>query len=593
MSRSRRGGRGAAQAEPPAVRASGPTASAAPLLIGVVALVAVRMAGAFVPGRWLWGMDLGRDVDTIAFVTGTLVTLAACVPFVFGAVARVWPASRAATWLLAAGSALALALFMHAHPDLTLWTGDTALRHGEFTTVERPETIAKQALRGDLFLHHTLPRALAAATGSTAEDVGRAQGALLAFLTALAGWRLAATLGASGLAALAVAAVAACTAALALDNGYAKATVELGCLTTFMAAPLVRLARDGSGLGLLGTLVAVSLLLHRSALALVPAWIVGAVFALRSGRARERGTWIGVALPLAALAFVLPHVLGVFASFDMPEHVTARGTAAPFARALAPGHLLDVANVLVLLSPTALLLPLLLALGPRPSRRARLAMAAYALPPALLVLLLPPQQGLPRDWDVFAFAGATLAAVAAWRLAPLLAARTPGLGLPLALVAAIPALQWAALPWDPDRAMARAESILVGPPARDREEAAQGLGRLGMARYIRGDVQNGRRLFQLSLDRSPHPRMLVEWGLIAYLSGRPQEAILYFRRSTMIDPDLASAWQGVGESAAALGDTVSLHEAIGQLERLEPAGTALAGAREQLTALRAVGVRRP
>jgi tetratricopeptide (TPR) repeat protein len=150
----------------------------------------------------------------------------------------------------------------------------------------------------------------------------------------------------------------------------------------------------------------------------------------------------------------------------------------------------------------------------------------------------------------------------------------------------VPALQWAALPTDANRAMARAEAILVGPPVRDREEAAQGLATLGMARYVRGDVPGGRRLFQLSLDRSPHPRMLVQWGIIANLAGRPAEALAYFQRSTTLNPELASAWQGVAESAAALRDTSSLREAITQLERLEPANPVLAAARQQLAEAR-------
>ena len=137
--------------------------------------------------------------------------------------------------------------------------------------------------------------------------------------------------------------------------------------------------------------------------------------------------------------------------------------------------------------------------------------------------------------------------------------------------------------------MARAEAILAGPPVRDREESAQGLGRLGMTRYVRGDFAGGRKLFQRSLEISPHPRMLVEWGIIANVAGHPAEALDYFRRSTTIAPGLASAWQGVAESAGALGDTTSLREAIARLERLEPSNPVLAGARERLAALRGAG----
>src|SRR6266508_2095503 len=43
-----------AAADPPGVERA--------LLVGVVALVALRVLAAWLPGRWLWGLDLGRDI---------------------------------------------------------------------------------------------------------------------------------------------------------------------------------------------------------------------------------------------------------------------------------------------------------------------------------------------------------------------------------------------------------------------------------------------------------------------------------------------------------------------------------------------------
>jgi hypothetical protein len=558
------------------------------LVSGALAMLALRAVAAVLPGRWLWGLDLARDLPAVVSWSSLLIVLAACWPAAARGLARAWPTSGGAHGAIVFASSLALALFVWGHPDETLFTGDTALRHGEFTTVEHPEAFAPQALRGDLVLHHALPRALARVTPMSAEDVGRAQGALLAFLTALAGWRLAGTLGARGLAAAAVAALAASSAALALDNGYSKATVEVACLTTLLAPGLARLAADGSGLAGVGAAVAAALLLHRSALALLPVWLVGAGMALRAGRGREPLTWLGLALPLAALGLTLPSVTRVFVAFDRFHHLTAEGTAPPFSAAFRGMHLLDVANVLGILSPSIALLPWLYALPPRPQPRALLLCIALVLPAVLLVLLVPPQQGLPRDWDVFAFAGSALAVAAAWRLGGIATSaprEAQGALLAPALVALLPALQWAALPADPVRFMARAESILEGPPRRADEERAQGLATLGLARYTRGDPPGGRRLLLRSMEISPHPRRLVEWGTVANLYGRPQEAIVYFLRSTEIAPDLTTAWQGVAESAAALADTVHLRAATVQLERLDPDGAALRTARTRLEAL--------
>src|SRR5260221_5616436 len=107
-------------------------------------------------------------------------------------------------------------------------------------------------------------------------------------LTALAGWRLARACGAEGGAWLAAMAVVACTGALALENGYGKASVEVACLTSIAAVGVARVARTGAGLGTVGAAVGLALLLHRSALGLVPAWAVCAALALRAEARRGR-----------------------------------------------------------------------------------------------------------------------------------------------------------------------------------------------------------------------------------------------------------------------------------------------------------------
>jgi tetratricopeptide (TPR) repeat protein len=587
-------------------------AAARALLAGVVALTALRLAAALLPGRALWGLDLWRDLaPTDALVAGA-VTLAACVPAVGARLARWLPDSRGAVAALALAGAASLAVFAWVHPDRARFTGDATLRTGEFARIERPETVAPQAARGDLLLHHALPRALGALTPWSPDDVARAQGAAMAALAALAGWRLALATGAGGAGALAVAAVAACTGALALDNGYAKATVEVCALTTVLAVGLVRLAAEGapgggtrpeggsgSGLGTVGVALALALLLHRSALALVPAWLAGIVVAARAGRfgpwraaaaappgsAAAAGPWsrfgtlLGALAPPAALVVAGPFHWQVASSYDRAQHLGGGLFAA-----LSPARIADAANVLLLLVPLAVLAPLVLALAPRPRPRALALAAALVLPPVALLMLVPPRQGLVRDWDVFAFAGSALAAVLAWRLGAVFAAepRARAAAPALALAAILPALQWAALQADAERAWARAESILTSRPLREREERAQGLATLGMMRYGRGERDEGRRLFQLSLEVSPHPRMLVQWGILAGHSGRAAEAMGYYRRALEIKPDLASAWQGVAETGIALGDAASVRAAVARLDSLEPANPALPQAREWL-----------
>jgi len=561
-------------------------AAARALVAGVAALLALRLAAALLPGRALWGLDLARDLPAGQAALALAATIAACVPAVGRRLARLVPESRGPLAALTLASAGALAAFVLAHPDRARFTGDASLRHGEFARLERPETLAPQAARGDLLLHHALPRVVAARTRWSPDDVGRAQGAVLAGLTALAGWRLAVAAGASGLPGLAVLAAAACTGALALQNGYAKATVEVCALTTLLAVGVVRLAADGRGLGSVGVALALALLLHRSALALVPVWLAGVVVAARAGRFlgphATRGTLVGALAPVAALAAAGPELVRAIAGYDRARHLPA-GAGALLAR-FAPERLAEAANVLALLVPLLPLAPLLVALRPRPARRALVLAATLVLPPLSLLVLVPPRQGLHRDWDVFAFAGSALAAVLAWRLGTLFAAepRTRAVAGAVLLAAALPALQWAWLQSDAERAWARTADILGRAPFLEREERAQGFATLGLMRYARGEHAEARGHFERSLAISPHPRMLVQWGILAGLAGEPAEAMGYYRRALAIRPDLASAWQGVAEVGITLSDAAGVREAVERLESLEPGNPALPRAREWL-----------
>ena len=152
--------------------------------------------------------------------------------------------------------------------------------------------------------------------------------------------------------------------------------------------------------------------------------------------------------------------------------------AVPQALAFAfTGHqLADAGNALGVLLPLVPVLPVLCLLPPRLTRREALGWSALVVPLLALLLLVSPQHGLPRDWDVFALTGSALAALAAWRVAQVFAAepRARVLALPLACVALVPALQWAALQADAERAWARAESVLLGPPLRDALAVAPG-----------------------------------------------------------------------------------------------------------------------
>jgi tetratricopeptide (TPR) repeat protein len=558
-------------------------AAARALTTAALGLLGLRVVVMFVPGRWLWGFDLGRDLPPASFWLPIALTAVAFVPGVAEAFERAVPHGARALAALAMVLGLALALFLWAHPDLALYNGDTSLRHGAFIATDHPEQFAEQALRGDLVLHHALPRWFAAHTPWSAEVASRLQGVLLAFLTVLATWQLAVAAGVSGAAALAVMAVAVATGALALDNGYSKATVELALLTTLLAVGVARAARDGGGLLLSGLAVAAALQLHRSAIALLPAWLACTGLALRAGRAREWTVWVGIAAPLASLAAVGPSLVHILVTFDATKHLHGAGLQA-LAFAFRPAQLLDAANALGVLLPLAPIVPVLLVLPPRRPGREAFVWGALVLPLLALLFLVQPQHGLPRDWDVFACTGSALAAFAAWRVAQLFAAepRARALALPLACVALVPALQWAALQNDPARAWARAESVLLGPPLRDANERAYGFATIGMLCLGRGQVETARRMFQRSAEAEPDPSTFVRWGVCESRIGHHAEALARYRQAAELDPRLVTAWRGIAAAGSQLGDRVRVQEAVRHLEELEPGNETLRAAKAWL-----------
>jgi tetratricopeptide (TPR) repeat protein len=276
----------------------------------------------------------------------------------------------------------------------------------------------------------------------------------------------------------------------------------------------------------------------------------------------------------------------VITGFDVAHH-TAGGAGSTLAAALAPAHLADVANTLALIAPLAPLVPRMLALPPRAPRREALAWGTFALPPLALLVLVVPQHGLARDWDVYAFTGSALAAVCAWRLARLIDSRDAGMravALPVALAALVPALQWVALQSDATRAWSRAEAVLVGPPARAASERADGLGTIGLMRMARGDLAGAQRALAASVEAAPNPRAIVDLGKCSTLLGDPAGAMALYRRAATASPMLVSAWRGIAASAAALGDRAAMLEAITRIEALEPGSPTVAEGRAWLEA---------
>ncbi|MEY4373893.1 MAG: Tetratricopeptide repeat, partial [Candidatus Eisenbacteria bacterium] len=448
--------------------------------------------------------------------------------------------------------------------------------------------------------HHDVPAALGGGTDVGAETVNRAQGVLAALLSVLAAVALARALGATGAAAATVVAVSVATGALALFNGYAKATVELAVLTLLVATGLVRGVRGAAiGFAWTGLAVAAALLLHRSALALVPAWLVAAGLAATAWPSSTRARValvVGLLAPAASLAAVLPRLVHIVSDFDTSRHLHG-GLGAALAFAATPTQWADVVNALGVLFPLVPLVPVIAVLAPRPTGRESLAWAALLLPLGALLLLTHPQHGLPRDWDVYVPVGVALAAFTATRLAALFAQEPRALRLAPAIVALalVPALQWVALQADASRTWARTRAVLLGPPLRSADERAQAFDTIGMLAMGRGRAEEARELFEYAAQAAPNPSTFVRIGMTETMLGRPADAMTHYRRAATLDPRLPTAWRGIAAAASATDDRDAMAEAVARLEQLVPDDPVLPDARAWLAAAdarRADGTRR-
>lgn len=572
------------------------------LFAALALTAALRVLAPLLPGRAWWGVDLARDIPAPAFWlpwAAFALTLAATP--LSGAIAARLPAPRA--WH-AAVFALALAALAWSFPERAFVTGDTSLRHGAFTAAEHPETIVPQALPADLLLHHALPRAIAARTPLSAEDAGRAWGALLACAWAFAAASLSRAVAKRPAAAWAAAAAAAFTAQLALHNGYGKAIVEMNLCVLVTAGALFGVARGNRrALGVLGVAVALALLLHRSAFALLPAWVAALALAatLPADRRPAPLAWAFALAPLGALAATGARVWKTLTTFDVARHAMAASDASGAASAgrdvhfgawlsaaFAPGALLDALQTLLLTAPLALLALAFVARRDALRRRETWAALALAAPQLALLVFVRPQQGLFRDWDVFVSAGVAVSALVAWLVAEAIE-EAPGaawLALPVMLAAAAPAVQWAAHQSDAARALERAASVLAGPPERGADVRAAGFDHLGMMFLARGDYARADDALGRSVDAAPNPRVVVQWGMCAALRNEPALARDRYLRAVELNPALTVGWKGVAASASALGDANAMSRAVEALERLAPNDPTTRDARAWLEANR-------
>lgn len=555
-----------AAADPAARRA------ALALWVALVLLVLARAALAFVPSMYGWGLNLQRFLAPGAGWVLWILLAATCVPALGAFAGRAFePPDRAfgARGLVGSTAALAAAVaIVGALPDRAWFLGDFILRQGAISTGHFDELFI-QSLPLDTLLHKVLPLTLLGRAEEAVSAYGHGLGLIEAALFGLAAMAVARSLSGGRGSPLLACTVLLCGGYLAMFTGFSRSASEQALLTLVLGWGGLRLVRRGEGAVGFGVTLALALVLHRSMLVLLPAAGYAGWRWLRSARRRPWWEWAALLLPVAAVLAVLPRLARVVTSFDVPHHLRPGGAGSMLAAAIAPLHLLDLFGAVCVLSPVAV--PVLLAvlvlgrMGPRSPEGRYLTILAGAF--VLLMLFVHPQQGLFRDWDVFAPAGVGLSLWSAWALREVLP-RGPArqrLALAVMMAAFVPSLELLLLHHDVDRSLARVAAFMTEPPPRDPAERSKTWDYLGVRNYRLARWDAAASAFARAAETQPTPRMLVQWALAEAERGNLEGAADVFRRAIARDPESPFLRLGLANVAARLGH---LAEARGALEEV-------------------------
>jgi tetratricopeptide repeat protein len=548
-------------------------------LASTVALfVVARTVLEWSPGARCWGLDYARYLSPAWRwapwgVALALVTVASVPPARVALTRRLRPLANRPL-AIAALVAFTCGAVCLAFPELTRFTGDFALRRSAVDGIADFDRLFPQASALDRFLHWVLPRATASATGLPLGMVARAQGAVSAAVFGALAAAFGRRSGAHPLPRLVATATVIGSAALGLFTGYDKSLAELSVVTlAFAVAGLGELARGRPG-WTSGLMVALAVALHRSGLALVPAWILLWIWgsgartsaaARRPARARGARPWLRVA-PAALIAAQLPHAWSVSRAVD-GRHLAPTGLSHMLAAGVDPARLWALANLVPFLVP---LLPIVLALTGFDRERPVTWLGGLAASLVVPMLVIHPVQGEFRDWDDFA----AVSVAVALPLALLLArgcAKTPAT-VTTALIAAalVPRLQWLVLESRPERALARIEAWAKGPPAPRRTVAASTLEFVAISHYREKRVEDGRRAMAAAIAQVPLERLYLGWANAEAHAGNWARAAELYEDTARRFPLDPAPWLMLAQAAFQHGDRPAATRAVAALRRLAP-----------------------
>ncbi len=544
-------------------------------------LALARAAFAFVPNMWGWSLDAQRFLPPLAGWTLWLLAALALAPALarplVPALARAGDAIADSPLASALAYGAAGALLTWALPDRLHFVGDFQLRLSALETEVVP--IAKWshvALPLEVLLHDHLVRGFHAALGLGWVDATRLLGAIEAGLLGALATGFARVLRLRGAGAFAACAIVLCGGYLTLFTGYNKAFMETSLLTIAVAIAAIALARDGRGAFALGLAAAAAFASHRSGLALlaplVAAWALAARTAEGRAALRRPIGVVAMVLPLAALAAMARDMISAMRQYDQPHFAPGGVASGIIAAALAPLHLSDLLNLVVALSPLAIVTPALFVAVRAWRHREAQVLLALVVPYAGMMLFVHTHQGLFRDLDCFAAAGVALSLLAAWLVARAIEAapRRAWIAVAVTLGVLAPALQWLLLPTDLERGLARARAFVTESPARGAGERAETWDFIGLRYFKLQRWAEGAVAFEKAAETAPSPRILTEWAICAAGQHDFATSQALYRRVVAASPQDEFAWRGLAGSSYQLRRLDEAERAASMLLTLVP-----------------------
>jgi hypothetical protein len=489
------------------------------------------------------------------------------------------------------GVAIAGALIVWMMPDRLWFVGDFLMRQG---SVEAPafSGIYTGALPLDVFLHRTLLRPFAFGSSEAANTALRLLGVVEAAFFALIALRFAQSLGVTGSLAVLSIGLVFFGGYLTMFTGLGKPASELCLVTAAFATVSIRALLRNRGFVWAGIILAASLWLHRSAVILIPAWLTLTWFWLRRDEGRQwkrLDTWAGLTIPILSAAVILPLVMSIATAYDLSRHVLTRDVqqrGGIVAAAFAPSHVRDLINLIVVLSPTAPLIPILLVgSGRQALRRAQtlvlLVLACSFIP---LLLFVHPQHGIFRDWDVFAPAGVAFSMLVAYLLVEILS-RFSGwswIAVPAVLLAIVSTLQWLAINRMPVRGLTRLRAYVTELPRAVPSDQAMVWDFLATRNLRLGHWADAVDAAKHAVTLAPHRRNLLMWAIAETMREDYAAAAIVYRRMIEQDSKDPLAWLGLAGAAIRLGDNATADTALTRLRSYDREGPEMRQIRRHL-----------